>query len=95
MHELRGRTLGAYRLIEQIGLGGMAIIYKAYDPSLDRYLAIKILPAYLSHDPGFSARFRAEARQVARLRHPNILPIYGYGEEEGLSYSGPAISRGS
>jgi serine/threonine protein kinase len=86
MQDLRGHTLGSYRLIEQVGIGGMAIIYKAYDPSLDRYLAIKILPAYLSHDAGFSARFRAEARNVARLRHPNILPIYGYGEEEGLSY---------
>src|SRR5947209_18202883 len=86
MDTLTGRTLGAYRLLEQVGVGGMAIIYKAHDPRLDRFVALKILPAYLSHDEGFSARFRNEARHVARLRHPNILPIYDSGEEDGLSY---------
>src|SRR5947209_244925 len=64
----------------------MALIFKAYDPGLDRYVALKVLPEYLSHDAEFSARFRAEARNIARLRHPNILPVYGYGEENGLSY---------
>jgi serine/threonine protein kinase len=86
MRSLSGRNLGAYRLIEQVGIGGMAVIYKAYDPGLDRYVAIKILPEYLGHDEEFSTRFRNEARNVARLHHPNILPIYGYGEEDGLSY---------
>jgi serine/threonine protein kinase len=86
MRSLSGRNLGAYRLIEQVGIGGMAVIYKAYDPGLDRYVAIKILPEYLGHDEEFSVRFRNEARNVARLHHPNILPIYGYGEEDGLSY---------
>lgn len=86
MRSLDGMTLGGYRLIEQVGVGGMAVIYKAYDPGLDRYVAIKLLPEYLGHGEEFSARFRNEARNVARLHHPNILPIYGYGEEEGLSY---------
>jgi serine/threonine protein kinase len=86
MRSLSGRNLGAYRLIEQVGVGGMAVIYRAYDPGLDRYVAIKILPEYLGHDEEFSIRFRNEARNVARLHHPNILPIYGYGEEDGLSY---------
>ena len=85
MDSLEGRTLGQYRLIEQVGVGGMAVIYKAYDPSLDRYVAVKILPAYLAHGEDFSARFRNEARNIARLHHPNILPIYGYGEEDGVS----------
>jgi hypothetical protein len=84
--DLAGRTLGTYRLIEQAAAGGMAVIFKAYDESLDRYVAIKVLPDYLSRDAEFSARFRNEARNVARLRHPNILPIFGYGEEDGLSY---------
>jgi serine/threonine-protein kinase len=86
MRELAGRHLGTYRLVEQTAVGGMAVIFKAYDESLDRYVAIKILPDYLSRDADFSARFRNEARNVARLRHPNILPIFGYGEEDGLSY---------
>jgi serine/threonine-protein kinase len=86
MRSLNGRTLGNYRLIEQVGRGGMAVIYEAYDPTLDRHVAIKVLTEYLSQHEGFSARFRNEARSVARLRHPNILPIHGYGEEDGLSY---------
>src|SRR5947209_201326 len=86
MQELSGRTLGSYRLVEQTATGGMAIIFKAYDESLDRFVAVKVLPSYLSVDPQFSARFRAEARNVARLRHPNILPVFNYGEEDGLSY---------
>lgn len=86
MRDLSGQELGGYRLIEQVAAGGMAIIYKAYDPTLDRSVALKILPEYLRQDPEFAARFHAEARHVARLRHPNILPIYGYGDEQGLSY---------
>jgi serine/threonine-protein kinase len=83
---LIGQTLGAYRITGQIGLGGMAIVYKAYDPALDRNVAIKVLPQYFAHDPDFSTRFEREARAVARLDHPNILPIYGFGQEHGLSY---------
>jgi len=83
---LVGQTLGAYRIIEQIGRGGMATVYKAYEPALDRYVAIKVLPFYFAHDPDFTARFEREAKAVARLNHPNILPIYSFGQEAGLSY---------
>jgi Tol biopolymer transport system component len=83
---LVGQTLGAYRIVEQIGRGGMATVYKAYEPALDRYVAIKILPHYFAHDPDFAARFEREAKAVARLNHPNILPIYSFGQEGGLSY---------
>lgn len=86
MRNLDGQTVGSYLVIEQVALGGMAIIYRAYDAALDRYVALKVLPEYLSHDEEFAARFRAEARSIARLRHPNILPIYGFGEENGLSF---------
>ena len=83
---LAGRTLGAYRIIEQIGQGGMATVYKAYEPALDRYVAIKVLPQYFAHDPDFVARFEREAKSVAKLNHPNILPIYSFGQEAGLTY---------
>jgi Tol biopolymer transport system component/tRNA A-37 threonylcarbamoyl transferase component Bud32 len=83
---LIGTNLGPYRIVEQIGQGGMATVYKAYEPALDRYVAIKVLPQYFVHDPDFSARFDREAKAVARLNHPNVLPIYSFGQEGGLSY---------
>ncbi len=86
MPDLVGRTLGQYRIVEQIGLGGMATVYKAYQPALDRYVAIKTLPAYYAHEPGFAERFTREARAVAKLTHPHVLPIYDFGQEDGLSY---------
>lgn len=86
MPDLVGHTLGQYRIVEQIGLGGMATVYKAYQPALDRYVAIKILPAYYAHEPGFAERFTREARAVAKLTHPHVLPIYDFGQNDGLSY---------
>jgi serine/threonine protein kinase len=83
---LAGQTLGTYRIIEQIGRGGMATVYKAYEPALDRYVAIKVLPQHLAYDPEFATRFEREARAVARLNHPNILPIHSFGQDAGLSY---------
>src|SRR2546430_11710720 len=64
----------------------MATVYKAYHPALDRHVAIKVLPAYFAHDPDFTERFRREARAVARLDHPNILPIYDFGDQDHVSY---------
>jgi serine/threonine protein kinase len=81
-----GMTLGPYRLIDQIGRGGMATVYKAYQPALDRYVALKVLPAHLTDEPGFGRRFKREAHAVAKLEHPHILPVYDYGREEELSY---------
>lgn len=81
-----GRTLGNYRIIEQIGLGGMATVFKGYDPDTDRYVAIKILPQHFSHDPQFRERFKREAKAIARLEHLHILPIFTYGEEDGIAY---------
>ncbi len=86
MPDLVGHTLGQYRIVEQIGLGGMATVYKAYQPALDRYVAVKILPAYYAHERGFAERFTREARAVAKLTHPHVLPIYDFGQENGLSY---------
>ncbi|MFZ5917872.1 MAG: bifunctional serine/threonine-protein kinase/ABC transporter substrate-binding protein [Chloroflexota bacterium] len=86
MANLIGQTLGQYRIMEQIGQGGMATVYKAYQPSLDRYVAVKVLPPYFAHEPGFAMRFTREAKAIARLNHPNILPIYDFGQEGDLSY---------
>jgi len=83
---LAGQTVGHYQLLERIGRGGMATVYKAYQPSLDRYVAVKVLPTYLAHDPSFVARFQREARAIARLNHPHILPVYDSGQEGELSY---------
>ncbi|TEU17947.1 MAG: serine/threonine-protein kinase [Anaerolineales bacterium] len=83
---LTGRTLGQCRLLEQLGSGGMATVYKAYQPSLDRYVAVKVLPPFLASTPDFITRFRREARAIARLNHPNILPVYDSGQEGELSY---------
>ena len=81
-----GRTIGAYRIIEQIGVGGMATVYKAFQPSMERYVAIKILPQQHAQDPQFVERFIREARTIAKLEHKNILPVHDFGEEEGTTY---------
>ncbi len=83
---LIGHNLGQYRIIEPIGEGGMAAVFKAYQPGLDRYVAVKILPAQHALTPGFKERFMREAKAVAQLSHPNILPIYDVGLEGDLSY---------
>ncbi|TAK14486.1 MAG: tetratricopeptide repeat protein [Anaerolineae bacterium] len=87
MQELIGKTLGGYQIIEQIGKGGMASIFKAYQPSLDREVAIKIMPPYFAQqDESFTTRFKREARAIAKLRHPNILVVMDFGEEGEYAY---------
>src|SRR3990170_882490 len=81
-----GVSVGPYRIIAQLGQGGMATVFKAYHPALDRYVAIKVLhPAFMG-DPGFLARFQREAKVVASLDHPNIVPVYDYAEHSGRPY---------
>ena len=86
MPDLSGRTLGSYRVVEQIGLGGMATVYKAYQPSMDRYVALKVLSTHLTQDATFVKRFQQEAKVIARLEHLHILPVYDHGEEDGYLY---------
>lgn len=81
-----GLQVGPYRIMEQLGQGGMATVFKAYHASLDRYVAIKVLHQAFMEDPNFLARFQREARLVAKLEHPNIVPIYDYAEYEGQPY---------
>ncbi|HUG53637.1 MAG TPA: serine/threonine-protein kinase, partial [Vicinamibacteria bacterium] len=77
-----GTTFGPYQILEPLGKGGMATVYKAYEPGLDRYVALKVLPPEFLHDEGFAERFRREAKVIARLEHPNIIPIHAFGIEE-------------
>jgi serine/threonine protein kinase len=77
-----GTTFGVYQILDPLGRGGMATVYKAYEPGLDRYVALKILPREFLHDEGFAERFRREAKVIARLEHPNIIPIHNFGIEE-------------
>jgi serine/threonine protein kinase len=84
--DLAGHRLGSYQLVELIGRGGMAVVYKAVQANLRRHVALKILPPYLLHDEAFRVRFQQEAETVARLEHPNILPIYDYGEQDDILY---------
>lgn len=81
-----GETIGPYRIVEQLGQGGMATVYKAYHAALDRYVALKVLHPAFGEDPNFEARFRREARLVAKLDHPNIVPIYDYSEHENRPF---------
>ena len=86
MSNLALGTLGPYRLVSLLGAGGMSEVYRAHDPRLDREVAIKVLPVDLARQPGFLERFRREARNVAQLDHPNIMPIYDFGEQYGARY---------
>jgi serine/threonine protein kinase len=81
-----GENVGPYRVIEQLGQGGMASVFKAYHPALDRFVAIKVLHPAFKEQPDFLSRFQREARVVASLEHPNIVPVYDFAEHNGQPY---------
>jgi len=86
MNELSGTTLGPYELLEVIGKGGMAAVYRAHQPSMDRDVAIKVMSLDLADEPEFATRFRHEAQIIARLQHPYIVPVYDFGTEGRLTF---------
>ena len=86
MQNLIGQTLGQYQIRERIGEGGMATVFKAWQPGLNREVALKVLPPQVADKPGFAERFRREAQAIGNLRHPNILPVYDSGQDKGYSY---------
>jgi serine/threonine protein kinase len=86
MEDLTGRQLGPYSITAEVGRGGMAVVYKAYQPSVDRYVALKVLPPYFAHDPTFAGRFEQEAKALGRLQHAFILPVFDYGTANGYCY---------
>ena len=81
-----GSRVGPYEIVSMLGQGGMATVYKAYQASLDRQVAIKVMADRYASNPAFVERFRREARSIARLRHPNILTVHDAGEDNGLLY---------
>ncbi len=86
MTNLVGQALGKYHLVAPLGRGGMAEVYKAYQPGLNRYVAIKVLHSHMAEDKDFIGRFEREANAVARLRHPNILQVYDFDSEGDRHY---------
>jgi HEAT repeat protein/tRNA A-37 threonylcarbamoyl transferase component Bud32 len=83
-----GSIAGPFRIVGQLGQGGMASVYRAHEDLLDRDVALKVLPREFLHDPGFVRRFEHEAQSIAKLEHPNIVPIYSYGidKTEGIPW---------
>ena len=77
---------GKYRIVRIVGEGGMGAVYKARQRSLDRDVAIKILPRELGEDPEFHQSFETEAKAMARLNHPNLIGVYDFGAVEGMPY---------
>jgi TM2 domain-containing membrane protein YozV/predicted Ser/Thr protein kinase len=75
-----------FEIISLIGRGGMGAVYKARQPGLDRFIALKVLPPAVANDPGFAERFNREARALARLSHPNIVAVYDFGKAAELHY---------
>ena len=80
------RHIGKYEILEEIGRGGFATVYKARDTDLERVIALKVLHAYWANEQGFALRFRNEARAAANLRHPNIVTVHEAGEADGQLY---------
>src|SRR5262245_37634776 len=81
-----GRQLGQYRIVEELGKGGMGVVYLAEDVRLGRRIALKVLPAEVAADPGRRARFEREARAIAALNHPNIVTLHSVEEVDGVSF---------
>ena len=78
--------IGRYEIKGELGRGGMATVYKAHDPRSEREVAVKVLPREMLHDPQFRTRFEREAKTIAMLEHPVIVPVYDFGEEDGQPY---------
>lgn len=78
--------IGRYEIRAELGRGGMATVYRGYDPTFEREVAIKVLPQAFTHDPQFRTRFEREAKMIALLEHPAIVPVYDFGEQDGQPY---------
>ena len=88
------RAIGNYQLLAKLGTGGMGVVYKAHQASMDRCVALKVLPRRLARDPSFIERFLREARSAARLNHPNIVRAYDVGEADGFYYFAMELVEG-
>jgi len=86
MVTVAGNKYGKYIIIERLGAGGNAIVFKAYDHDFDRFVALKVLPAQYSKEASFRQRFKQEARALAMLEHLHILPVYDFGQQDDDAY---------
>jgi len=80
------KYIGHYEIVSELGRGGMGVVYKAHEQSLNRFVALKVLGEHLGDDPSYVQRFLREARSAASLNHPNIVQIYAVDEFEGKHY---------
>ncbi|HSP08168.1 MAG TPA: serine/threonine-protein kinase [Candidatus Dormibacteraeota bacterium] len=94
MKDLTGTRLGSYEIVERLGGGGMAVVYRAVQQPLGREVALKALSSELFQDEGFVKRFETEAKTLAKLDHPNILPIYDFEVTEGVAFLTMPLIRG-
>jgi serine/threonine protein kinase len=94
MKDLTGTRLGQYEIVERLGGGGMAVVYRAVQQPLGREVALKALSSELFQDDGFVKRFETEAKTLAKLDHPNILPIYDFEVTEGVAFLTMPLIRG-
>jgi serine/threonine-protein kinase len=78
--------IGHYRIVAELGRGGMGVVYKAHEESLNRFVALKVLGEHLTEDPAHVERFLREAQSAARLNHPNIVQIYAVSQDQGRHY---------
>src|SRR5436309_8947882 len=81
-----GRRVGGFELLGELGRGGMGVVYKAWQPGLNRVVALKMIPSGALAEPDAVSRFRREAEAVARLQHPNIVHVHEVGEHDGQPY---------
>ncbi len=86
MEDLSGKQFDEYKIISQLGKGGMATIYMAFQPNMERNVALKVLPKQHAKDPEFLGRFKQEAKLIAGFQHPHILPVFDFGEADGYTY---------
>ena len=86
--------LGDFRLLREVGRGGMGVVYEAEQESLGRRVALKVLRSHRLHDPKILIRFHREAKAAARLHHTNIVPVFGVGEHEGVHFYVMQFIRG-
>ncbi len=94
MGDFSGRTFGQYQLLEMIDDMGETLIFKAFQPNMNRYAAVKVLKPGPARDPQTVQKFRQEGEIAARLQHPNILPVFDMGEQDGLHYRAMALAEG-